>query len=122
MTEQEKTIPMPEMIDFDAPILDMNDVPVVSEEGATMRIGEACVNSLMAAVPDDKSDGVQKLKRYNLARKIKGSSDDEDYPKVHLSSKQKTLILSQAEQIWSVLIYSRIHEALEGETASEEDD
>ena len=121
MSEQEKTLAMPEMIDFDAPILDMNDAPVVSEEGATMRVGEACVNSLMAAIPDDKSDGVQKLKRYNLARKIKGSSDDEEYPKVHLTSKQKTLILSQAEQILSVLIYSRINEALEGSSEDEED-
>ena len=120
MSEQEKTIAMPEMIDFDAPILDMNDVPVVSEEGE-MRIGEACVNSLMATIQDDKSDGVQKLKRYNLAKKIKGSSDDEDYPTVHLSSKQKTLILGQAEQIWSVLIYSRIHEALEGSVDDEEE-
>ena len=121
MTQQEKTIPMPEMIDFDLPILDMNDAPVTGEDGAMMRIGEACVNSLMAAIPDDKSDGVQKLKRYNLARKIKGSSDDEDYPTVHLSSKQKTLILGQAEQIWSVLIYSRIHEALEGSVDDEEE-
>ena len=120
MSEQKKTVPMPEMIDFDAPILDMNDVPVTGEDGATMRIGEACVNSLMAAIPDDKSDGVQKLKRYNLARKVKGSADDEEYPTVHLSSKQKTLILGQAELIWSVLIYSRIHGALEG--SSEEED
>jgi len=120
MSEQEKTLAMPEMIDFDAPILDMNDASVVSEEGITMRIGEACVNSLMATIPEDKSDGVQKLKRYNLARKIKGSADDEEYPQVHLTSKQKTLILGQAEQIWSTLIYSRIHEALEG--SSEEED
>jgi len=121
MSEQKKTVPMPEMIDFDAPILDMDDNPVISEDGIKMRIGEACVNSLMAALPDDKSDGVQKLKRYNLARKIKGSSDDEDYPTVHLTSKQKTLILGQAEQIWSVLIYSRIHESLEGSVDEEEE-
>ena len=120
MSEQEKTLAMPEMIDFDRPILDMDDNPVVTEDGRSMAIGEACVNSLMAAIPDDKSDGVQKLKRYNLARKFKGSADDEEYPTVHLSSKQKTLILGQAEQIWSTLIYSRIHEALEG--SSEEED
>lgn len=121
MTEQKKTLPMPEMIDFDLPILDMDDEPVVVENGSLMRIGEACVNSLMAAVPEDKSDGVQKLKRYNLARKIKGPVDDEEYPTVRLTSKQKTLILGQAELIWSALIYGRIHEALEGSVEDEEE-
>ena len=122
MSEQDNTIPMPEKIDFELPVLDMNDEPVTVEGGnGPMRIGEACVNSLMATVPDDKSDGVEKLKRYNLARKIKGSSEDEAYPAVHLNSKQKTLILSQAEQIWSALIYSRIHEALEGSAEVEDD-
>ena len=122
MSEQKKTVPMPEMINFSAPVLDMDDTPVRGEDGSIMRIGEVVVNSLMAALPDDKSDGIQKLKRYNLARTIKGSSEDEEYPSVHLNSKQKTLILGQAEQLWSVLIYSRIHEALEGETSPDEDD
>ena len=121
MSEQEKVLAMPEVIDFNAPVLDMDDAPLRGEDGSIMRIGEVVVNSLMAALPDDKSDGIQKLKRYNLARTIKGPSEDEEYPSVHLNSKQKTLILGQAEQIWSVLIYSRIHEALEGETFSGED-
>ena len=121
MTEDKTVVPMPEMIDFDAPILDMDDQPIKGEDDRVMRIGEAAVNSLMAALPDDKSDGVQKLKRYNLARKIKGSADDEEYPRVHLSSKQKTLVLGQAEQLWSTLIYSRIHEALEGDTSEKDD-
>jgi len=110
------------LIDFEASVLDMDDAPILVDDSTTpMKIGEACVNSLMASIPEDKSDGVEKLKRYNLARKIKGSADEEAYPAVSLNSKQKTLILSQAEQIWSALIYSRIHEALEGSTKDDEE-
>ena len=110
------------LIDFEAAVLDMDDAPIlVDGSTAPMRIGEVCVNALMASVPDDKSDGVEKLKRYNLARKIKGSADEEAYPAVSLNSKQKTLVLSQSELIWSALIYSRIHEALEGSTEEDKE-
>ena len=119
----EKTVPLEQTVDFNAPILDMDDEPIVQGEGGeVMRIGDACVNALMATLEGDKSDGVQKLKRYNLARKIKGSADDDDYPAVHLTNKQKTLIEGQAEQVYTSLIYARVFEALNGSTNEEDDD
>ncbi len=111
-------------IDFNAPILDMNDAEIQSEgeDGAveTLRLGDVCVNALMATLQDDTSDGTQKLKRFNLARKIKGRID-EDYQSVQVNSKNKTMILDMAGKVYSTMIYGRLHEALEGTTETEED-
>jgi hypothetical protein len=122
MSEQSKTVALG--IDFNRPILDMEDNPIQSEgeDGAveTLRLGDVCVNALMATLQDDPSDGIQKLKRFNLSRKIKGKVD-EDYQAIQLNSKQKTMILDMAGKVYSTMIYGRLHEALEGTTETEED-
>jgi hypothetical protein len=112
-------------IDFNRPILDMEDNPIQSEgeDGAveTLRLGDVCVNALMATLQDDSSaDGTVKLKRFNLAKKIKGRID-EDYQSVHINSKNKTMILDLVSKVYSTMIYGRLHEALEGTTETEED-
>jgi len=123
MSEQTKTVALG--IDFNRPILDMEDNPIQSEgeDGAveTLRLGDVCVNALMATLQDDNSaDGTVKLKRFNLSRKIKGKVD-EDYQAIQLNSKQKTMILDMAGKVYSTMIYGRLHEALEGTTETEED-
>jgi len=123
MSEQSKTVALG--IDFNRPILDMEDNPIQSEgeDGAveTLRLGDVCVNALMATLQDDNSaDGTVKLKRFNLSRKIKGKVD-EDYQAIQLNSKQKTMILDMAGKVYSTMIYGRLHEALEGTTETEED-
>ena len=122
MTQQTKTVALG--TDFNLPILDINDVPIQSEgeDGAmeTLRLGDVCVNALMATLQDDNSDGIQKLKRFHLARKIKGRVD-EDYQAVQINSKNKTMILDMAGKVYSTMIYGRLHEALEGTTETDED-
>ena len=122
MTQQTKTVALG--TDFNLPVLDMNDeqIQTEGEDGAieTLKIGDVCVNSLMAQVQDDNRDGIQKLKRFNLASKIKGRVD-EDYQAVQINSKQKTLILDMAGKVYGTMIYGRLHEALEGTTETEED-
>ena len=122
MTQQTKTVALG--TDFNLPVLDINDVPIQSEgeDGTieTLRLGDVSVNALMATLQDDNSDGIQKLKRFNLARKIKGRVD-EDYQAVQMNSKQKTLVLDMAAKVYSTMIYGRLHEALEGTTETEED-
>ena len=120
MAEQHKTLALG--INFNLPILGMDDEEIQStnEDGLieTLRLGDVCVNALMATLPDDNADGVQKLKRFNLARKIKGRVD-EDFQSVQINSKQKTLILDMAAKVYSTIIYGRIHESLEGTTEEE---
>ena len=110
--------------DFNLKILDINDVPIQSEgeDGAmeTLRLGDVCVNALMATLQDDNADGIQKLKRFSLARKLKGRVD-EDYQAIQVNSKQKTMILDMAGKVYGTMIYGRLHEALEGTTETEED-
>ena len=124
MTQQTKIVTLPKGTDFNLPVLDMNDAEIQSEgeDGTieTLKIGDVCVNSLMAQLQDDNSDGIQKLKRFNLARKIKGRVD-EDYQAVQINSKQKTMILDMAGKVYGTMIYGRLHEALEGTTETEED-
>ena len=122
MTQQTKTVALG--TDFNLPILDINDVPIQSEgeDGTieTLRLGDVSVNALMATLQDDNADGIQKLKRFNLARKLKGRVD-EDYQAVQVNSKQKTMILDMAAKVYSTMIYGRLHEALEGTTETDED-
>ena len=123
MTQQTKTVALG--TDFNLPVLDMNDTEIQSEgeDGTTeiLRLGDICVNALMATLQDDNSaDGTVKLKRFNLARKIKGRID-EDYQSVQINSKNKTMILDMAGKVYSTMIYGRLHEALEGTTETDED-
>ncbi|ANS05234.1 hypothetical protein [uncultured Mediterranean phage] len=123
MTQQTKTVALG--TDFNAPVLDMNDAEIQSEgeDGAveTLRLGDVCVNALMATLQDDNSaDGTVKLKRFSLAKKIKGRID-EDYQSVQINSKNKTMILDMAQKVYSTMIYGRLHEALEGTTETDED-
>ena len=121
MSEQPKTVALG--VNFNSPILGMENEEIQStnEDGLieTLRLGDVCINALMATLPDDNADGIQKLKRFNLAKKIKGKVG-EDYQLIHINSKSKTLILDMAAKVYSSLIYGRLHEALEGTTETEE--
>ena len=121
MSEQPKTVALG--VNFNSPILGMENEEIQStnEDGLieTLRLGDVCINALMATLPDDNADGIQKLRRFALAKKIKGKVD-EDYQLIHINSKSKTLILDMAAKVYSSLIYGRMHEALEGTTETEE--
>ena len=101
--------------------MDDEEIQSTNEDGLieTLRLGDVCINALMATLPDDNADGVQKLKRFNLAKKIKGKVG-ENYQLIHINSKSKTLILDMAAKVYSSMIYGRMHEALEGTTETEE--
>ena len=120
MSEQPKTVALG--VNFHSPICGMDDEEIQSENDGlieTLRLGDVCINALMATLPDDNADGVQKLKRFNLAKKIKGKVG-ENYQLIHINSKSKTLILDMAAKVYSSMIYGRMHEALEGTTETEE--
>ena len=118
MSEETKVEDQLNKINFDLPLLDLNDEPIPMQSGNEdpTRLGEVCCTALMASMQDDKADGTQKLKRFNLARKIQGGVDTDAFPVERLNSKQKKMILDQAEKVFSTLIYARIYEALEGTT------
>lgn len=113
---------MPDGIDFNQPVLNLNDEPMKAgeeEDAEDARLGNICVNALMMSYQGDTADGVQKLKRFNLAQKIKGK-DEDDFPTVQLSKKQKTLVEEMVDKVFGTLSYARVYEALEGTTEDEE--
>tara|TARA_R100001244_G_scaffold11141_1_gene13227 strand:+ start:599 stop:988 length:390 start_codon:yes stop_codon:yes gene_type:complete len=129
MSDGTKELSITPGIDFDQIILGMNDQPMKSQGPlddngeATiidMKLGNVICNALMAET-EEKIDGIQKLKRFNLARKIQGGVS-EDYPTITLNSTKKKLILDVCAKIWGTLIYGRIYEILEGQTEEEEED
>lgn len=121
MTDEEKA----EGIDFNAVLLDLNGKPMRTsedeDEAEDVRLGNVCINALMATLREDKADGVEKLKRFNLAQKIKGTEDA--FNAVRLNKKQKTMIESMADKAFNgSLMYARIYEALEGTTEDDDDE
>jgi hypothetical protein len=126
MSEDAKILTIKDAIDFNAPVLDISDNPVVhqSEDGGPeepLRLGVLCVNALMAAAQDDTADGTVKLKRWNLSRKIQKTDENDSYPSIRLNTKQKKMLLDQAEVAYGTLMYARIYEAVEGTTEEEEE-
>ena len=116
-----KVVPLEEGINFNAPVLDMNDNPISAGENEDLRLGNLCVNALMAPL-DDGADGIQKLKRFNLAKKIQGSVNGDAFSTLRLNSKNKKTILDLAEKAYQTLMYARLYEALEGTTDNEDEE
>jgi hypothetical protein len=124
MSEQKDTkfvVKMPDGINFNQPICDINGDPIISDDGEVLQLGDVCINALLSSLQDDKSDGTQKLKRFNLAQKLKSSSVEDDYHTLRLNSKNKTMIMDMAAKAFGVLVYGRMHEALEGTTDTDDE-
>ena len=112
---EEKVIPLG--LDINAILTDMYGKPLIASKPdgeKDVTLGDCCVAALMASLEGDKSDGVQKLKRFNLAQKVVKAGEKEE--PLSLNSKDKKLILDQAEKMYSTLYYARIYEVLEGST------
>lgn len=106
---------MSQEIDFNQPVLNINGEPFKNGE-EVLRLGEICANALLGTFQGDKADGVQKLKRFNLAVKIKGSNEEEAFPSLVLNSSQKKMIEEMVEKLYITTIYARVYQALEGTT------
>lgn len=123
MSEQEKVLTLPQGVNFNAVLLNMNDEPFKAKDDdggeCDLRLGEVCVIALTAQLPNDKADGVTKLKRFNLAREIQGGSDKEEYAALQLSSTKKKRIEEAVAQMYSTVVYARVYEALEGNTKTD---
>ena len=119
MSAEEKVLSLPEGIDFNQEILDLNDKPIKDGENA-LRLGDVCCSALLANMPSEQIDGTQKLKRFNLARKIQGDKNEDEFAVMRLNSTQKTQILELVAKVYTTVVYGRVYEALEGPAAEGE--
>ena len=108
------------IVDMSQSLKDLNGEDILvqvsagDEEESSFTLGAACISALMSDMEgDDKKDGGEKYKLFQLAGKIK--KDGEDVKDLTLNSTQKKLIEDRAAKRFSILIYGRIYEALEGE-------
>ena len=108
------------MTNFEAPILNINGMPFKGEsDSQPLRIGDVCCNALLASLPGDEvMEGEDKLNAFNLAAKIRGGNIDAPFETQTISSKNKMLILDRVAKAYSITVYARVHEALEGTTES----
>jgi hypothetical protein len=126
MSEHKNTevVKLPEGISFNQAMTDLSGDPIkTDEEGGELRLGDVCVNALMAASDDKSEDGTQRLIRFNLAVKIKGAADDEEFPTLRLKDKQVKMVLDLVAKVYpSPLIYARTYEAIKGHTDDIDED
>ncbi len=120
MTEQEKVVQMPDQIDFNAILKDIDGEDMEMRVGGTddvpemevMTLGSVCVRALINAQEgDNKLDGPKKLAYFSLAQKIRGKGDA--YAICKLSSEEKVDIKKRAAVLWPITVYARINEAFE---------
>ena len=92
-----------------------------------VKLGDQCVRILTGALQDDKNDGVQNLRKFQLAQRLVGKADEGDpWPTLKLSNKETTRLLAAAkamidEKRISITVYARVHEAIDG-TLEEDND
>lgn len=114
-------------IDFNQPILDLNDKPITGRDEdtgkeQTMTLGQACCNVLLSTPQGDKADGGEKIRRFQLAQKIRGHVDEEDWAVVGLTDKQRDMVVDLAAEVYSALMYSRIYDLIKGLKGEEDDE
>ena len=134
MSEETKALSLPDSVDLNDAITDFNNKPIVRAEAEENEHGEQVVTQkdmllgdmiVMALLSHDESmTDNQRLAHFALANKCNRENETEDYPIMHLSSRQKQAILKRGASLmqrpldgggWGTVIYARIYEALEGE-------
>lgn len=96
-------------INFKQKIKNFDDTDAVDESGKQVTLDVVCINALMSNNPEERVSGDEKLKRYDLALKIKNSNE------LNLSSEDITLLKKLIGNVYSTLIVGQSYKMLEGE-------
>lgn len=94
-------------INFDKAITDLNGNPL-KEGDEEITLKGVCVSALMAAFPDEKLPGTDKLKRFRLADAIYSANGP-----LEVSSEDISLLKKLVGDGWGVLIVGRALPLLE---------
>jgi len=90
--------------------LDGKDLALKGEDGTetVLTVGAACINALMAAPPDDRSTGEEKLKRYRLGMKILNGAGA-----VNVTAEEVTMLKGRVGEVHSPLVVGQVYDALD---------
>lgn len=96
-------------INFDQQLKNMDGSVAKDEKGEAITVSFIAVNALMSQIPDEKIDGNEKLKRYELASVVhKGGVIDVTVEDI---TKMKNLI----GKVYPTLVVGQIFKILEGD-------
>lgn len=92
---------------FDFPLLDMKDRPVIDPDGVTITAESLVVNALLADFPEEKASGPEKARRFKLAVKISSGGE------VDLKAEDVADIKKVVGQAYAPLAVGRLYDMLD---------
>lgn len=95
-------------VDFNFEITNFKNETVTDPNQKPLVAKECVVGALMNDQQDEQISGAIKMKRFKLAERIYAT----DGP-VEIESEEATMIKEATAKSWSILVYGRIHEAVE---------
>jgi hypothetical protein len=99
------------LVDLDGdPIKDAKKAADGQVEYVDVTLKRICVNALLAAQQDEKLDGLESVRRFNLARKINGAKDGQ----LKLSAEDISKVKSLIGKSYAPLVTGQAWELLEG--------
>lgn len=99
-------------IKINEPILDLGGKEI-KEDGIdrVLTTGTVMINSLVASYSEEKADGQEKLKRFQMAMKIQEATGDT----ISFKSEEVTKIKELVGKAYNTVIVGRLYSSIEGE-------
>ena len=97
------------MFDFNRTVKNFDGTDIEDKESKKkLDFKTVCVNSLLAAHPNESPDGTEKLRRYDLAMQIyKDEKED-------LSAEEIVLLKELISKVFTTLVVGQVFKALDG--------
>ncbi len=99
-------------IDFTKVLTDLDNSPILEAEEKPFTLGSAVKVALLTGFQDDKSDGKEKMKRFDLALKVSSAMNLENPESSEISSEEATIIRDMAGKVFTTLIVGRIYQSI----------
>lgn len=95
--------------DFNTPITNVDGTPITDTFGkaSDFTIGKACINALSADYKDEQIDGVEKMRRWSLAKSIS------DHPDYHMTVEEIALVKKLVAKMYSPIVVGPVWQALD---------
>lgn len=96
------------IVRLDKVITTLDGEPVTGDRGKPMTIGDAALLALTATAQNESPDGLEKFRRYELAKKLKMLLE------VDLSPEEVAKLKERVGAIFNVVVVGRVWDALDG--------
>lgn len=94
-------------VNFSQPLKNLNGDSLKDDKDVAIPLGTVCTNALMMTIQGDKADGVEKVKRYDLATRIHSGGE------VEVSVEDVALIKKMIGEGYGALVVGQAYKMLE---------